>query len=125
MGIPKARNAKYIFRGSKMSTMGTNIKGDEMIDGKWPVWASKYALEISRQTTHWGDEVHDGFMHKADAIEGQRTQSCYPFDAIVLAKFMCEAAQDDRRLFMKYLSDACKELYLDSACKDPKVASPT
>ena len=72
----------------------------------WPDWAYEQARNTASKSNEnpWkNDFTGIDVMHAGD---GQRSQFAYPFDYVVLAKFMCEAAGDDCRLFMKYLKEA-------------------
>lgn len=76
---------------------------------EWPEWASKEAVALGNREDLWKNAYADSGQ-QALAHEGQMSQLGYPFDAIVLAKFKCDAAGDDPHLFMRYLSESFEHL---------------
>ena len=83
----------------------------------WPKWAMDQVHETQKQP-QWCESFpwpepgtpdpanYEAHRDRTAAIDGQRAQGAFPFDMVVLAKFICEAKGDDRRLFMNYLTEA-------------------
>ena len=84
---------------------------------QWPKWAMDQVHETQKQP-QWIESFpapepgtpnparSEAYRDRMAVLDGQRSQGGYPFDCVVLAKFICEARGADRRLFMNYLTEA-------------------